>query len=419
MAWRTLGALALLLIAAAFSLGLSAASQGPRLRGAQERQALLGLASLQLGRSLAAFGFVLFGFAPLAGALGQMMGGSSPAWLAAVLLAAALLALLYVLVVLQLAKLVADARGPAVARAWQPLFAFWRRFSYPLSALVVGFGARLRQRLGSASPELRSDALRELLSEEVDVESDQQVRRLLRNVLEFTDAAAGDMMTPRPDVVWIWLGARLNEVLAQVRDSGHTRFPLCDGTPDKVIGYLHARDLVFLRPDSAFDLRKLARPVAFVPETARAMTLLKRFQQERAHVAVVVDEFGGMSGIITLEDILEELVGEIQDEFDVEEIEIRALEGGDLLVDGGAHLDELEASLGLTFGEVEEETLGGYIFGRLAREVRPGDELSVLGALLRVEAVDGLRVTQVRIRLRDAGSEEGVPEALEPSAGSG
>jgi CBS domain containing-hemolysin-like protein len=112
---------------------------------------------------------------------------------------------------------------------------------------------------------------------------------------------------------------------------------------------------------------------------------------------VVVDEFGSMAGIVTLEDLLEELVGDIQDEFDVEETEVRPLESGEVLVDGSVHLEDLEHDLGISFGEVEEDTLGGFIFGRLARSVQAGDEVEIEGATLRVEAVEGLRVTRVRI----------------------
>jgi CBS domain containing-hemolysin-like protein len=111
----------------------------------------------------------------------------------------------------------------------------------------------------------------------------------------------------------------------------------------------------------------------------------------------VVDEFGGMSGILTLEDLVEELVGDIQDEFDAEETEVRPLESGEILVDGAVFLEEIENQLDLDFGDVEEETLGGFIFGKLAREVKPGDELEVGNVILRVEDVEGLRVTRVRV----------------------
>lgn len=410
--WLALGSVALLLLSLLFSVVLSTVSR----RLSENRQEAPGqleqLASLQLGRSLTAFSFVTLAVLPLSKAFLAVV----PAPLAFVL-ALLLLACLYVLFVLQLGKLLADARGEAVfARLRWPVRA-WQTLSYPLNALVVLVGRSLQGWTGirMRDPAQQALQLRQLLEEDAQEGGAQPERQLLRNVLEFTGATAGDMMMPRPDVVWISTEESYEAVLEQMRQSGHTRFPLCEETPDRVIGYLHAKDLTLLRslPTAAPDWRKLARPVAFVPESARAMTLLERFQQDRSHMAVVVDEFGGMAGIITLEDLLEELVGEIQDEFDAEEVEIQALEDGDLLVDGGVHLDELEERLGLTFGDVEEETLGGYIFGRLAREVQPGEEVQLHNATLRVVAVEGLRVTQVRIQFQQEPAE--APEAGDAS----
>jgi CBS domain containing-hemolysin-like protein len=223
--------------------------------------------------------------------------------------------------------------------------------------------------------------------------------QLLRNALRFRERSIGELMVPRPDVVWLSTGDEPGRILHQVRESGHSRFPLCLESPDQVIGYLHVRDLeLFAGAPSADELRAFARPVSFVPETAEAMTLLRRFQQEQSHLAVVVDEFGGTAGIVTLEDLLEELVGEIRDEFDdEEEVDVTLMRNGEVLVDGSVRLDDLERDHGLCFGEVEEETVGGFVFGRLAREVSAGDEVEVDGNVLRVERVEGLRVTRVRV----------------------
>ncbi|MEX2542821.1 MAG: hemolysin family protein [Trueperaceae bacterium] len=221
---------------------------------------------------------------------------------------------------------------------------------------------------------------------------------LIHNALRFRERSLGELMVPRPDVAWLSTNDDPERILQQVRDSGHSRFPLCLDSPDQVIGYVHVRDLGLLRTaPSSQELRAAARPVSFVPETAEAMTLLRRFQREQSHMAVVVDEFGGTAGIVTLEDLLEELVGEIRDEFDEEEVEITPLRNGQVLLDGAVRLEELERGYQLDFGDVEEETVGGYVFGRLAREVTAGDEVGVGDAVLRVEGVQGLRVTRVRL----------------------
>jgi CBS domain containing-hemolysin-like protein len=252
-------------------------------------------------------------------------------------------------------------------------------------------------------------SLKQLLDKSIRAaELDEHEQELVGNVFAFKETTAGEVMVPRPDVDWLSVDQPLEQLLAKVSESGHTRFPLCDGGVDNVIGYLHAKDLAplfRLAPGQAADLRSLARPVAFVPEAGRAISALRRLQRERSHLAIVVDEFGGMAGIVTLEDLLEELVGDIQDEFDEPTLAIQALDNGEWIVDGAVRLDDLE-ELGLRFGTAQEGTVGGYIFGRLAREVAPGDEVLIAGAALRVEAVEGLRVTRVRVISAPPATEE-------------
>ena len=286
----------------------------------------------------------------------------------------------------------------------------WQLLSTPLLALIRLLSKTLLRLLSPYLHMMDNEALPDGVAA-VPVANPQQLleslrhsnldeRKLLSNVLEFSNTSARDIMVPRPDVVWLNASGSLGSILDRIHNSGHTRFPVCEDSPDNVIGYLHAKDLNALikhHSSIAIDVRQLVRPVAFVPEAAKAMTLLKRFQEEHSHLAIVVDEFGGMSGVVTLEDLLEELVGDIRDEFDVEEPDIRTLESGEIIVDGGMRLEELEKTLGLYFGDAEEDTIGGYIFGQLAREVHPGEQLLLPNAILRVEAVEGLRITHVRI----------------------
>ena len=311
--------------------------------------------------------------------------------------------MLYVGLIGQLVKPLASRNAYRTLHTLSPPLRCWQVITYPFASAAVWASRMLLQSFGlkSDSELSKGEVLKRLLEDSLrSSDLDEQEKKLLTNVIDFSETRANDIMVPRPDVMWLSLDTRFEQVMKLVSESGHTRFPVCDGSPDKVIGYLHAKDLTpfqrRVRP-GRLDLRRLARPVAFVPETARAITLLKRFQEQRSHLAVVVDEFGGMSGVITLEDLLEELVGEIRDEFDVEEPDMQLLESGELIVDGAVRLDELEETLRLDFGDVEEETIGGYIFGRLAREVEVGEELTVKGATLRVEEVEGLRVTLVRI----------------------
>lgn len=379
---------------------------------------LTALASAQLGRSLATIGFIWLIAPPLANdldrVLAPLLGPAISAGLAIVTVLI-VLALLLVIAVQQGVKVVADRYPEAVLDLLAPTLYLWRLFCTPLSALVMAVAQPLHRLLRLDQPRAEG-SLKQLLDESIRVaELDEHEQELVGNVFAFKETTAGEIMVPRPDVIWLSVDQPLEPLLAKVSESGHTRFPLCDGGVDNVIGYLHAKDLAplfRLAPGEAADLRSLARPVAFVPEAGRAMTALRRLQREHSHLAIVVDEFGGMAGIVTLEDLLEELVGDIQDEFDEPTLTMQAIGNGEWVVDGAVRLDELE-ELGLRFGAAQEETVGGYIFGRLAREVAPGDEVPIDGAVLRVEAVEGLRVTRVRVIPTTTATEElDAPEAV-------
>lgn len=404
--WHTALGLVLLAAVGFFVAAISVLSNPPAQRSkataALLDNRLTALASAQLGRSLATISFIWLIAPALAGSLERtlapLLGSAIGAGLA-VALSLIALALLLVVVVQQGVKVVADRYPEAVLNLLAPALYIWRLACTPLSALVMAVAQPLHRWLRLDQP--RADgSLKELLDESIRAaELDEHEQELVGNVFAFKQTTAGEIMVPRPDVVWLATDQPLEQLLAKVGESGHTRFPLCNGGVDNVIGYLHAKDLapLFRLPaGEAVDLRAMARPVAFVPKAGRAMAALRRLQLERSHLAIVVDEFGGMAGIVTLEDLLEELVGDIQDEFDEPTLALQALDNGDWMVEGAVRLDELE-ELGLNFGQAQEETVGGYIFGRLAREVAPGDEVMIDGAALRVEAVEGLRVTRVRV----------------------
>jgi CBS domain containing-hemolysin-like protein len=399
--WQILTGFVSLFFSTLFSIVLGAISKRYMESPGSDYKPLGALASVQFGRSLTAFAYVVLLTPPLYNLFDRLLRVTPP-FLDA-LFALTIIAILYVIFVLQMGRIVAEAKLERVLQiAKYPLQA-WQWLSFPVWRPVVWASNLLKRSLVTLPSGLsQSEMIKRMLDEETNKESDaqRQERELLRNVLDFNGTVASEIMVPRPDVHWLDVTAPLAKVVEQITQSGHTRFPLCEGTPDKVIGYLHAKDIAFLQQaylPEGIELKKLARPVMFVPEGVRAMNLLERFQKAKIHFAVVIDEFGSMAGIVTLEDLLEELVGDIQDEFDVEETEVRSLESGEVLVDGSVHLEDLEHDLGIRFGDVEEETVGGFIFGRLARSVQAGDEVEIDDAVLKVEAVDGLRVTKVRV----------------------
>jgi Mg2+/Co2+ transporter CorC len=225
-------------------------------------------------------------------------------------------------------------------------------------------------------------------------------RDMLLGLFSLADMTVAEVMTPRIDVVAVDNSATPEEVVATLNASEHARIPVFDGHPDAVVGILYAKDMLasFPRGELPEDWHTLIRPAAFVPEWKTLDRQLRDFQRGPGHLAVVVDEFGGTAGLITLEDILEEVVGEIQDEHDVEEAKpvIEDAEGV-LSVEGGVPLSELESLLGHSFRREDVATVGGLVLDAFGRVPRAGERIEVDGIGLTVEQVARRRVRRVRV----------------------
>ena len=220
-------------------------------------------------------------------------------------------------------------------------------------------------------------------------------RKLLENVFDYTRRSAKHIMVPRAEIVHLSLARPVDQNLETIRQSQHTRYPLCDGDIDHVVGMIHSKDLFQTTGlDSSSDLLRLKRDILFVPES-RPLELLQRdFQQRRLHMAIVVDEYGGTSGLVTLEDILEEIVGEIQDEFDTEAPRMQSTPDGHV-VDGLVLLEEIAERLGIDLPEGESATLGGYVIARLGRIAKIGDFVELNGFRAKVIEMKGRRVSKL------------------------
>jgi CBS domain containing-hemolysin-like protein len=234
-------------------------------------------------------------------------------------------------------------------------------------------------------------------------------RDMLLGVFTLADTRVDEVMTPRLDMVAVDVAASPEEVIESVRQSEHSRIPVYDGTPDNIVGIVFAKDLVPMAlgladadaaspPSPGARWQDLIRPAAFVPETKTLDSQLRDFQRAPAHLAIVVDEFGGTSGLITLEDILEEIVGEIHDEHDVGEPPSIRQDGDRYWVDGRVTLDDLSQALGCPFEHREVSTVGGLVYFVLGRVPRAGDELTLDGYKVVVERVDRRRVTRVVVQ---------------------
>ncbi|MCB8933204.1 MAG: hemolysin family protein [Fimbriimonadaceae bacterium] len=222
-------------------------------------------------------------------------------------------------------------------------------------------------------------------------------KEMLHSVFEFTDTVAREVMTPRVDLDAVSIQSEPDEVVRVIRESGHSRIPIYEDTDDQILGIVHAKDLLMAREQSKNpDLRTLMRPALFVPENKNLHELLAEMRASRSQMAIVQDEFGGTAGIVTIEDIVEELVGDIVDEYDVEEEEIVELPNG-FLVHGKAPIDDVNDALGSEFESDVFDTFGGYVFGLFGRQPRDGEEIEADGYRITIEETDGRRIRRLRI----------------------
>jgi putative hemolysin len=234
---------------------------------------------------------------------------------------------------------------------------------------------------------------------------------LLHNVFEFVDREVRDIMVPAAEVDWLDAeltpGAALDEVLR----APHERYPVARGSLDRLAGIVHVRDIIAAaRRRSAATVGELARPAMVVPETKDLGALLRELREQHEQLAIVVDEFGAVTGIVTLEDVLEELVGDIQDEFDLPDARLSWVDDHTLLVAGSMTVDDFDETVGTRLAQGGSRTLAGLVLHELGRQPEPGDTVVVDGATLRVEAVDGLRISRLRVTLRDGDARARVRE---------
>jgi len=253
----------------------------------------------------------------------------------------------------------------------------------------------------AGEPQDREDVLEQLRDASERGVIDAEALLMLEGVLEVSELQVRDIMVPRGQMVFVRRDWTPEQILPVVVESGHSRFPVMDDDRDDIVGVLLAKDLLKLfaaRDDERFDIREYMRPVVFVPESKRLNVLLKEFRRNRNHMAMVVDEYGGVSGLVTIEDVIEQIIGEIDDEFDVEEDQnIRKEAEKQFAVRGVTRLEEFNEYFGTQFSDEEFDTVAGLIMKQLGRLPRRGEALNIGGFEFRVvrgdrRRVDGLRV---------------------------
>jgi len=226
---------------------------------------------------------------------------------------------------------------------------------------------------------------------------DLEETKMLAGVLELKDTPAHAIMIPRTEMVTAPLNSSLEEIIKIVTECGHTRIPIYGETIDEIVGILHAKDLLKLwgsDPKKNIPHEILRRPL-FVPENRNINDVLKELKNKKTHLAIVTDEYGGTSGIITIEDILEEIVGEIMDEHDLEPSLIERMEDGTIVVDAKLEIEKLEEYLGVRFPKGDFESVGGLILNRLGRIPKRGEEIVFDNIMFRIESSDERKINRV------------------------
>lgn len=295
------------------------------------------------------------------------------------------------------------AEGTALAVAG-PMLIFTRLFRPAISILNGSGNAVLRlmgvHRSGNEQLVHSEEELRIILndSQESGV-LEKQETEIIQRIFDFTDLTARHVMVPRREMLCVPLNASLDEVLQIVSGAGYTRFPVYNNGLDDIVGVVQVKDVLpaLSRPNEPFSVQAIMHAPLIVPEMIHVDELLSRFRKRHTHMAVLVDEFGGTSGLITMQDLLEEIVGEASEGFDDDEILVEAQADGSTVFNGKVLLEDINERLGLQLSDPHYVTLGGLVFSQIGRRPRPGDDVQVDGAMLRVEAVDGLRVAKVRL----------------------
>jgi CBS domain containing-hemolysin-like protein len=284
-----------------------------------------------------------------------------------------------------------------------PTFAPIVRILSPMTRWIARTVTTTRRGVPLATPDEAVDAANETAKAYIDTAAEEGIiqgeeRRLLQSIVDFGDTLVREVMTPRPDIVAIRDSATVGDVRAQFKEQEYSRFPAYKDSLDNITGFVFVKDLVTLSSnEDSLPIAGLLRPAVFVPESKRVPELLKQFQRHQTQSAIVVDEYGGTAGLVTIEDLLEEIVGEIRDEYDVESESIVDEGNGHFVVSGRANIDELAQRLAVEIEREGFETVGGYLLSHIGRVPAVGEKFEIDGLTVEVLEVERRRINRVRI----------------------
>ncbi|GAA6970888.1 hemolysin family protein [Helicobacter pylori] len=378
------------------------------------------LSATQLGITLSSLALGWVGEPAIAKLLAALFESinlrENPIFIHSVSVAIAFLSITFLHVVLGeiVPKSLAIAKSEKAALfAARPLHVFWVVF-YPVVRLfdvIAHFflkkvGINPKEHDGTHSEEelkiIVGESLREGIIDSVEGE-------IIKNAVDFSDTSAKEIMTPRKDMVCLDEENSYEENIDIVLKSRFTRYPYCKGSKDNIIGMVHIRDLLsrsIFTPEM-HDFKQIVRKMIIVPESASISQILIKMKKEQIHTALVIDEYGGTAGLLTMEDIIEEIMGEISDEYDLKQEGVNKLEEGVFELEGMLDLESVEEVLHIEFDkECEQVTLGGYVFSLLERMPMEGDTIISHGYLFEVLSVDGARIKRLKASKKDHGENE-------------
>jgi putative hemolysin len=366
------------------------------------------LSAVQIGVTVAGFFSAAFGASTLAPSFApafESLGVPAPETVSLVVVTLVVSYLSLVLGEL-VPKRLALQRPVEVARLFAPPLGRFARVMTPVIWLLSVSTDALVRLLGgnpdAAGDEVDEEELRLMISGHEDIPEDE--RKIVADVFEAGDRSLSEVMKPRGDVVFLRGDLPLADAVAVIAAQPYTRYPVTGQSFDEVLGYLHLRDVLGHVHDRNLTVADIARELPVLPRTNRVLPSIDQLRRLGAHIALVVDEYGGTDGIVTLEDLMEELVGEIQDEYD-RDAEIDA-SADPTTVDAGITIEEFAERTGVVLEDGPYETVAGYVLHRLARMAVPGDRVTVGDRVLEVAEVDGHRITRVRLHRRTGDADE-------------
>jgi putative hemolysin len=368
------------------------------------------IAAMQLGVTLTSLAIGALGEHALVKTFDPVL-----ATLLAVILAYLLLTFLHVVIGELVPKAVAlrysERTALAVSTSVRTFFVVFRPLIWLLQhsteLLLRSFGLQAPGASGTVHSEAELKMLVSESTERGEIQEGEQ--EMLYKVFDFADKEVSDVMVPRPEVVALSVDLPPEQALQAVLESPYTRYPVYRGSLDEIVGVLHVRDLIEAMHErglASVQVEDLLRPAYMVPETKDLAALLTEFRKQNQHLAIVLDEYGNMEGIVTLEDVLEEIVGEIEDEFDLPDESIERVDDNTIRIDGTFPIDDFNEQFHRDLPQEDYHTVAGFVFGVLGRAAAVGDECHHDGVLFRVEEVEGTRIQRLTVTFLESSPEQ-------------